>query len=133
MHPLGGLDDHLHVVTDADVQFLVFDARYAERALQLAQRAPNLRLLSFGPQPGADDLCARAENFAPSRLVAPKIGPPDVIRLGYSGGTIGKPKEIARVHRTGMQTVPIMMAGWEWPARPRILQRHQRSPARAAA
>src|SRR3546814_3498314 len=31
MHPLGGLDDHLHVVTDADVQFLVFDARYAER------------------------------------------------------------------------------------------------------
>src|SRR3546814_14049828 len=52
MHPLGGLDEHLHVVTDADVQFLVFDARYAERALQLAQRAPNLRLLSFGPQPG---------------------------------------------------------------------------------
>src|SRR3546814_17125092 len=84
MHPLGGLDDHLHVVTDADVQFLVFDARYAERALQLAQRAPNLRLLSFGPQPGADDLCARAENFAPRSLVAPKIGPP--AEIGNASG-----------------------------------------------
>src|SRR3546814_14580163 len=90
MHPLGGLDDHLHVVTDADVQFLVFDARYAERALQLAQRAPNLRMLSFGPQPGADDLCARDENFAPSSPVTPHICPHLALRKAAGRGRGGQ-------------------------------------------
>lgn len=132
MHPLGGLDDHLHVVNDAGIQWLIFDARYAERAAQLAQRAPGLRLLSFGAQDGADDLCARADTFAPRKLVAPRVGPHDVQRLGYSGGTTGKPKAIASVHRTGFQTVQIMMAEWEWPSPPRFLSCTPLSHAGAA-
>lgn len=132
MHPLGSADDHLHVVRDAEIQFLIFDARYAERAVQLAGRAPGLRLLSFGAQPGADDLCACAARFAPRKLVAPQVGPHDVIRLGYSGGTTGKPKSIASVQRTGFQTVQIMMAEWEWPALPRFLSCTPLSHAGAA-
>lgn len=132
MHPLGSLDDHLHVVTDAGIEWLIFDGRYAERALQLAQRAPGLKLLSFCPHAQAEDLCARAGRFTPQKLVAPKVGPHDVQRLGYSGGTTGKPKAIASVHRTGVNTVQIMLSEWEWPNPPRFLSCTPLSHAGAA-
>ncbi len=132
MHPLGSLDDHLHVVTDAAIELLIFDARYSERALQLAERAPGLRLLSFGAHAQADDLCARADTYTPQKLVAPTVGPHDVQRLGYSGGTTGKPKSIASVHRTGLHTVQIMLAEWEWPNPPRFLSCTPLSHAGAA-
>jgi fatty-acyl-CoA synthase len=132
MHPLGSLDDHLHVVTDAAIELLIFDARYSERALQLAERAPGLRLLSFGAHAQADDLCARAEKFKPQALVAPSVGPHDVMRLGYSGGTTGKPKSIASVQRTGLHTMQIMLAEWEWPSPPRFLSCTPLSHAGAA-
>ena len=49
VHPLGGFADHLHVVVDAQIDVLVFDAeRYSERAAELAQRSPGLRLVAFG-------------------------------------------------------------------------------------
>src|SRR5437879_342566 len=45
MHPLGGISDHHHVVADAQVDILIFDAeRYGERAAELAERSPGLRL-----------------------------------------------------------------------------------------
>ena len=122
MHPLGGFADHLHVVVDAGIDILVFDAeRYGERAEQLAQSSPGLRLVAFGHSPLAEDLCKLAGNFEPGRLVAPKVGPSDVMRLGYSGGTTGKPKSLASVQRVGLATLSIMMAEWEWPNRPRML------------
>lgn len=132
MHPLGGFDDHLHVVTDAGIEYLVFDARYAERAVQLAQRVPGLKLLSFGPHESAEDLCARAAGFTPGKLVPPQVGPHDVLRLGYSGGTTGKPKSIASVQRTGVVTMQLMMAEWEWPAPLRFLSCTPLSHAGAA-
>jgi fatty-acyl-CoA synthase len=133
MHPLSGLADHLHVVVDAGVDILVFDAqRYGERAAELAQQAPGLRLVAFGQSPLAEDLSKLAERFIPARLVAPKVGPHDVMRLGYSGGTTGKPKALASVQRTGFVTVSIMMAEWEWPNPPRFLSCTPLSHAGAA-
>ena len=132
MHPLGSLDDHLHVVTDSGIELLIFDARYSERALQLAERVPGLKLLSFSAHAQADDLCVRADSFTPRKLIAPKVGPHDVQRLGYSGGTTGKPKAIASVHRTGFHTVQIMLAEWEWPSPPRFLSCTPLSHAGAA-
>ena len=132
MHPLAGFDDHLHVVRDAGIEYLLFDSRYAERAVQLAAKVPGLRLLSFGPHARANDLCARAATFAPHKLVAPIVGPHDVLRLGYSGGTTGKPKSIASVHRTGLVTVQLMMAEWEWPTPLRFLSCTPLSHAGAA-
>ncbi len=122
MHPLGGFADHLHVVTDASLDILVFDAeRYGERAAELAQRSPGLRLVAFGQSPVAVDLCELAERFKPERLVPPKVGPSDLVRLGYSGGTTGTPKSLASVQRVGLATLSIMMAEWEWPNPPRVL------------
>jgi fatty-acyl-CoA synthase len=133
MHPLGGLADHLHVVTDAEVEILIFDAqRYGERAADLAQRAPGLRLMAFGQSSLADDLCMLAERFTPVPLVAPKVQPTDVVRLGYSGGTTGKPKSLASVQRVALATVSIMMAEWEWPNPPHVLSCTPLSHAGAA-
>ena len=122
MHPLGGLADHVHVVTDAAVEILVFDTgRHAARAAELAQAAPLMRLIGLGQSELAPDLCARAGEFEPAALVAPRVEPTDVLRLGYSGGTTGKPKSLASTQRTGLATVSIMMAEWEWPNPPRVL------------
>jgi len=122
MHPLGGFADHLHIVIDAAVEVLVFDpARYGERVAQLALQAPSMRACSFGDCAATMDLCKLASGFVPERLIAPKVGPSDVVRLGYTGGTTGKPKSMASVQRTGLATVSIMMAEWEWPNPPRVL------------
>src|SRR4030095_5425758 len=52
MHPLGGLADHTHVLLDAQVDVLVFDAtRFGERAEELAQRAPGGKIIPFGAGP----------------------------------------------------------------------------------
>jgi fatty-acyl-CoA synthase len=122
MHPLGGLADHVHVVVDAEVDVLIFDAEtYGARAAELLAHRPQMRLLAYGDSPLGEDLRALAATFTPEPLVAPRVGPSDVMRLGYSGGTTGKPKALASVQRTGLHTVAIMMAEWEWPDPPRVL------------
>ena len=133
MHPLSGVADHLHVISDAQIEILIFDAtRYQERAAELGKSTPGLRLVAFGASAIAEDICKLAERFTPARLVAPRVGPHDVQRLGYSGGTTGKPKSLASVHRTGLVTLQIMMAEWEWPNPPRVLSCTPLSHAGAA-
>ncbi|MGC1510857.1 AMP-binding protein [Ketobacter sp.] len=133
MHPLAGFNDHLHVVTDADIDVLVFDAEhYSERAAALAEHVPDLQLLAFGKSDLADDLTLIARQFSPVPLIAPQLDGDDILRLGYSGGTTGKPKALASVQRTGMATISIMMAEWEWPASLRFLSCTPLSHAGAA-
>lgn len=122
MHPLGGFDDHLHVVKDAQIDVLIFDTeRYADRAQALAEAVPGLSLLAFGDSALAENLSAIAATFTPQKLMAPQVDGDDVIRLGYSGGTTGKPKALASVQRTGLITVQLMMSEWEWPNPPNFL------------
>lgn len=119
MHPLGGLADHLHVAADLGVEVLVFDAaRFAGRARELAGGLPALRLLAIGPSALADDIGRLAASFPPRPLVAPRVEPDDVMRLGYSGGTTGRPKALASLQRVGLATLQVMMSEWEWPAAP---------------
>jgi fatty-acyl-CoA synthase len=133
LHPLGSVDDHAHVLADAGVELLIFDAaRHAERADALAQRLPSLRLLALGNSNFAVDLNRLADDTTPLPLVAPAVGPHDVLRLGYSGGTTGQPKRIASVQRVGLATVQAMMSQWEWPVVPRFLSCTPLSHAGAA-
>ena len=133
MHPLGGLEDHRYVLEDSGVDVLIYDAEYhRERALALAEGRSDLRLLAIGGDGEHPDLAELAADFSVKPLVAPEVGDNDVMRLGYSGGTTGKPKALASVQRTGFQTVMIMMAEWEWPAEPRFLSCTPLSHAGAA-
>jgi fatty-acyl-CoA synthase len=122
MHPLGGFADHLHVVLDAEVNVLIFGAeRFSERAAELAQRAPGMKLIALGTSPAAEDLCKLAACFTPAPLVAPKVEGSDIVRYGYSGGTTGKPKALASDQRSSFACFSIMLAEWEWPSPPRVL------------
>jgi fatty-acyl-CoA synthase len=122
MHPLGGVNDHVHVINDAGVDVLVFDpSRFNERAAELAKRVPRLKLISFGESPVAEDLCKLAATFKPQRLIAPKLEDGSIVRLSYSGGTTGKPKCVATTQRMAMAAAQIMLSEWEWPSPPRVL------------
>jgi fatty-acyl-CoA synthase len=122
LHPLGGVADHAYVAQDSGLEILVFDTdRYAERAVELAQRTPGLRLIGLGPSAVAADLCELAASFPAQPLVAPNVDLSDIIRLGYSGGTTGKPKAIASTYRESLASLQIMMAEWEWPTPARVM------------
>jgi fatty-acyl-CoA synthase len=122
MHPLGGIADHLHIVLDARVDVLVFDAeRFGERAVELAKQAPAMKIVALGTSPVAEDLCKLAASFAPAPLVAPKMEGSTVVHNGYSGGTTGKPKALASCARSAFAAMQIMLAEWEWPNPPRML------------
>jgi fatty-acyl-CoA synthase len=122
MHALGSLDDHLHIVKDAEIEILVFDATgFGAHARELARRVPALKLASFGPCEGAVDLDALARSMTPGPLVAAKVTADEVVRIGYSGGTTGKSKSIAGTHGISTTAMSIVMAEWEWPSPPHVL------------
>jgi len=122
MHPLSALPDHLHVIGDADVSVLIFDAeKFSDRAAEIAAAVPGIRLLAIGESPLGEDIWTLARAFTPQPLVPPRAEGSDITRLGYSGGTTGKPKAIPSVQRTGALTGLYMQADWEWPNPPHIL------------
>lgn len=122
MHPLSSLDDHLFVLRDSSVEVLVFDAEtYRNRANEIAEALPSLRIMSFGDTPFSENICRLIEQFQPESLVAPTVSADDVIRLGYTGGTTGKPKAIASTQRASLAALQMMLTDWEWPGTPHIL------------
>ncbi|WP_317932359.1 AMP-binding protein [Halioxenophilus sp. WMMB6] len=122
MHPLSSLEDHLFVLQDSGVELLVFDAvSYGPRAQEIAAALPQLRMISFGDTSFSEDICRLSLGFTPMPLVAPAVTPTTIMRLGYTGGTTGKPKAIASTQRAGLATLQIMLTDWEWPSTPHIL------------
>lgn len=122
MHPMSGLDDHVTVIRDAEVQVLIFDAeRFEDRAVEIAREVPGIRLLAIGASELTEDIHDLAARFTPRKLIPPRVDGHDVTRLGYSGGTTGKPKAIPSIQRVGALTGLYMQADWEWPNPPHIL------------
>ena len=122
LHPLSGLADHLNVIKDAEVNVLIFDAeRFEQRAAEILKEAPAMRLMAFGKSTLGEDIFRLADSFTPKKLIAPRVGPHDITRLGYSGGTTGRPKAIPSAQLSGSVTGQIMQAEWEWPNPPHCL------------
>ncbi|NKY52708.1 fatty-acid--CoA ligase FadD8 [Nocardia vermiculata] len=129
LHPMGGLDDHAHVLTDAGITNLVIDPQpaFVQRARDLVDRVPELkRVLVLGPVPEelADvgvDLIAAAAEFSPQPIEAVDLAPTDVISISYTGGTTGKPKGVIGTAATMATMTQIQLSEWEWPKRPRFL------------
>ncbi|MBL7499086.1 AMP-binding protein [Frankia sp. CNm7] len=116
LHPLGSLDDHAYVLADAEIETLVFDPSFAERAAQLAERVPTLkRLLSFGPCEVGEDLAALAEGYEPRPLVAPRLDAEGIAAVAYTGGTTGQPKGVMATYRGSATMTQILLTEWQWP------------------
>lgn len=122
LHPLGSLDDHAYVIEHAEIGTLVFDpSAFEDRAKELRERLPHLRLLSFGPSAMGADLVDLAASFSPGPLVAPAVGPDDPAAMSFTGGTTGKPKGVVGTHRSSTAMTQVQLAEWEWPDELRFL------------
>lgn len=116
LHPLGSLEDHAYVLEDAEIETLIFDPAFTERAEQLRVRVPTLkRVLSYGESDVGENLVALAAGFAPQRLVGPDVDAEDLSALAYTGGTTGKPKGVMNTYRGSATMAQIMVSEWQWP------------------
>jgi fatty-acyl-CoA synthase len=140
LHPLGSLDDHAYVLSDAGITSLIIDPNpmFVERALGLLDRVDSLtQILTIGPVPAAlshvaKDVTAEAAKYAPRPLVAADLPPDHITGLTYTGGTTGKPKGVIVTAQTTLTMTSIQLAEWEWPAEPRFLMVTPLSHAGAA-
>jgi len=140
LHPLGSLDDHAYVLTDAEVTSLIIDPNpmFTERALGLLEKVPSLKqVLTIGPVPQAlegvgVDLTAEAAKYSPQPLVAADLAPDTVTGLAFTGGTTGKPKGVMMTSQATTTMSTIQLAEWEWPDRPKFLMCTPLSHAGAA-
>lgn len=140
LHPLGSLDDHAYVLSDAGVSSLIIDPNpmFTERALGLLEKVPSLKqILTIGPVPEAlagvaVDLAAEAAKYEPQPLVAADLPPDHIGGLTYTGGTTGKPKGVMGTVQSITTMTTIQLAEWEWPENPRFLMCTPLSHAGAA-
>ncbi|MGB6512945.1 fatty-acid--CoA ligase FadD8 [Mycobacterium sp.] len=143
LHPLGSLDDHAYVLSDAGISSLIIDPNpmFVERALGLLERVDSLKqILTIGPVPEAlqqadahvVDLSAEAAKYQPQPLVAADLPPDQVIGLTYTGGTTGKPKGVMGTAQSISSMTSIQLSEWEWPEDPRFLMITPLSHAGAA-
>ncbi|MGB3232622.1 MAG: AMP-binding protein, partial [Mycobacterium sp.] len=143
LHPLGSLDDHAYVLSDAEVTSLIIDPNpmFVERALGLMQKVPSLeQVLTIGPVPAelaesgvkAIDLNAEAAKYPAKPLVAADLPPDHIGGLTYTGGTTGKPKGVIGTTQSITTMTTVQLAEWEWPENPRFLMCTPLSHAGAA-
>ena len=143
LHPLGSLDDHAYVLSDAEVTSLVIDPQpmFVERALGLMQKVPSLKqVLTIGPVPQeladsgvtAVDLTAEAAKYPAKPLAAADLPPDHIGGLTYTGGTTGKPKGVMGTTQSITTMTTVQLAEWEWPENPRFLMCTPLSHAGAA-
>ncbi len=140
LHPLGSVDDHAYVLSDAGVTTLVIDPipKFVERALELLDRVDGLtRILTLGPVPDelagvGHDIVSAAATFDPQPLAVAPLAPDHVVSITYTGGTTGKPKGVIGTARAMTAMTQIQLAEWEWPQHPRFLMCTPLSHAGAA-
>src|ERR1700704_1439413 len=119
LHPLGSLDDHAYVLSDAGITSLIIDPNpmFVERALGLLERVDLLKqILTIGPVPEAL-----------ADVPVDHIG-----GMAYTGGTTGKPKGVIGTVQSITTMTTIQLAEWEWPEQPRFLMCTPLSHAGAA-
>lgn len=97
LNPRLSAREHADMLTGADIRTLVYGAGHAERAQELADAVPGLRLLGLGDdQLGPDllDLARRAPDSDPQV----RAEPDDVLMNLFTSGTTGKLKAVQHTH-----------------------------------
>ncbi|MCP5432987.1 MAG: AMP-binding protein [Alphaproteobacteria bacterium] len=122
LHPLGGEDDHVFVLEDAEISVLVVDDhRFAARGRVLKERVKSLRsLFTIGPTDFGIDVTSEMARFAPQPIVV-EARPEDITGISYTGGTTGRPKGVVHRHRSYITLVLLELSEWEWPEEIRFL------------
>ncbi|KHK90170.1 AMP-binding protein [Novosphingobium malaysiense] len=116
LHPLGSIEDFLYVIEDAEIDLLVYDDGFEEKAQELYRRASRLKhLVAIGKGGTGTALEELASGFIPHSLMPRRADPEAIARIAYSGGTTGKPKGIVVTQRGVVTSTLIQLTEWEWP------------------
>ncbi|MEM7252934.1 MAG: AMP-binding protein [Pseudomonadota bacterium] len=118
LHPLGSLADHLFVLEDAAIDYLIVDAEaYGERGGELSVSAPALKqTFTIGRISYGRDLSVSSASVGSA---TPRVDaePLDAAMLGYTGGTTGKSKGAIRQHPSVVAMTNAVLSEFEWPTR----------------
>ncbi|CAM2813810.1 AMP-binding protein [Prescottella defluvii] len=123
LHPLASIDDQFFQLTDADAAALVVDERtFAARGEELAHRCADAGIPVFSIEASsfAPDLRAIARSCG-GGLFADVAEPGDVVNIGYTGGTTGRPKGAVRRHAANIALQQTILAEFQLPSVPRLL------------
>ena len=94
LQAMGSNEDHAYTVNDGEAVVAVFDSYFTAKARDLKPLCPTVRhWFSHADTEGMENFWTRAGAFTPLPLVN-ETGPEDIIRLGYTGGTTGRPKGV---------------------------------------
>lgn len=122
LHPLGSVEDLLHICDHAGVEVLVVHPDYLDRGGAVASRSASVgHLLALGPASGAEDLIALSEAYSDSKLVRRRTDPEEVRWVAYTGGTTGRPKGVEIPDRALVQQVQTLTTSLGFPEVPRFL------------
>ncbi len=116
LHPLGSREDHLFILEDGEIDYLVVDAEiYRDRGGDLAAGTPRLaQVFTLGPAEYGVDLRAAAESVG-TRSPVLHAHADDEAWLSYTGGTTGKSKGVMRRHHSFVAVTNAILADFEWP------------------
>ena len=110
------------MLNDAEISVLIVDPTdFGERGIALSRReGTGHRTLSFGRSSFADDVLEMMTRFEPQPLVD-RAEPDDIVMIGYTGGTTGRPKGVVHTHRSYVAFNMLELLEWEWPSELRFL------------
>ena len=97
LNPRLSMREHADMLAGAHIRVLVYGAGHAERARELAEAVPGLRLLGLGDDALGPDLLDLARTASDAEPHVP-LEPDDILANLFTSGTTGKLKAVQHTH-----------------------------------
>lgn len=122
LNPLNSVSDLVFMTDNAELEVLIVDPMFADRAEAIAAESPRLRhVFTLGPSTYGSDILHLSAQASGPLLDACEADEEDIAWLQYTGGTTGVPKGVAVSQRSLVQAAQSLLASWELPVVPRYL------------
>ena len=122
LNPLNSVSDIVYMADNAELEVLVVDPMFVDRAEAIAAESPRLRhVFTLGPSTYGIDILQLSTQVTEPVLSPCEANVEDIAWLQYTGGTTGVPKGVAVSQRSLVQAAQSILASWEMPVVPRYL------------